>query len=157
MLFSTLCIVTIIGEMIGVLDFLFGEILMKTTTCLCEAASIESTRIARVGGEPLHSQIQKGWTCCCWFGQAWRDKPVPKFKLLSHLVGTDSPKMPSSESASGFQFCSSGVEHHYLIISQNISYYLASLQTKTLRRYHPIFFSQISWGSVSSNDSELRR
>ena len=63
-------------------------------------------------------------------------------------MGTDSPKMPSSESASGFQFYSSGVEHHYLILSQNISYYLASLQTKTLRRYHPIFFSQISWGSV---------
>ena len=51
MLFSTLCIVTITGEMIGVLNFLFGEILMKTTTCLCEAASIESTRIARVGGD----------------------------------------------------------------------------------------------------------
>lgn len=59
MLFSTLCIGNNYWGMIGVLNFLRGEILMKATTCLCEAASIESTRIARVGGDPCTVKSKK--------------------------------------------------------------------------------------------------
>ena len=48
-------------------------------------------------------------------------------------MGTDPPKMPSQNQRADSSFA----QVAWKII---ISYYLASLQTKTLRRYHPIFF-----------------
>ena len=68
----------------------------------------------------MHTQIEKGWTCCRWFGQAWRDKPVPKFKVLSHLVGTDPPKMPSQNQRPDSSFAQVAwkiIISYYLILS----------------------------------------